>query len=89
MAHKRDTQTGCSLETDKLKDLVVPPGQKLVSYDVTALFTSVPVDQTFKVIEVKLRQDRTLPDRSELNVDQLIQLLEYCLMTTILCRGGG
>ena len=25
---------------DKLKDLVVPPGQKLVSYDVTALSTS-------------------------------------------------
>ena len=27
----------------KLKDLVVPPGQKLVSYDVKAPFTSVPV----------------------------------------------
>ena len=61
----------------KLKDLVVPPGQKLVSYDVKARFNSVPVDQAHNFIERKLRQDLTLPDRSELNLDQLIQLLEY------------
>ena len=73
---------------DKLKGLVVPPGQKLVSYDVKALFTSVPVDQALNVIERKLRQDLTLPDRSELNVDQLIQLLEYCLTTTYFEYGG-
>ena len=67
---------------DQLKGLVVPPGQKLVLYDVKALFTSVPVDQALNVIENKLRQDLTLPDHSELNIDQLIQLLEYCLTTT-------
>ena len=73
---------------DKLKGLVVPPGQKLVSYDVKTLFTSVPVDQALNVIERKLRQDLTLPDRSELNVDQLIQLLEYCLTTTYFVYKG-
>ena len=73
---------------DKLRGLVVPPGQKLVSYDVKALFTSVPVDQALNVIECKLRQDLTLPDRSELNGDQLIQLLEYCLTTTYFVYGG-
>ena len=73
---------------DKLKGLVVPPGQKLVSYDVKALFTSVPVDQSLNVIERKLRQDLTLPDRSQLNLDQLIQLLEYCLTSTYFVYGG-
>ena len=73
---------------DKLKGLVVPPGQKLVSYDVTAHFTSVPVNQALNVIERKLRQYLTLPDRSELNVDHLIQLLEYCLTTTYFVYGG-
>ena len=49
----------------------------------TALFTRVPVDKAFKVIEEQnLREDLTLPDRSKLNVDQLIQLLEDCLTTT-------
>ena len=73
---------------DKLEDLVVPPGRKLVSYDVTALFTSVPVDQALKVIEHKLREDLILPDRSELNANQLTQLLEYCLTTTYFVHGG-
>ena len=66
----------------------MPPGQKLVSYDVTAHFTSVPVNQALNVIERKLRQYLTLPDRSELNVDHLIQLLEYCLTTTYFVYGG-
>ena len=57
---------------DQLKGPVVPPRQKLVSYDVKALFTSVQVDQALNVIEHKLRQDLTLPDRSQLNVGQLI-----------------
>ena len=74
---------------DKFKDLVVPPGQKLESYEIKALFTSVPVDQTINVIEHKLRQDLTLPDRSELNVDQLTQLLECCLTITYFVYGGG
>ena len=30
----------------KIKDLEVPPPRKLVSYDVTALFTSITVDDT-------------------------------------------
>ena len=46
------------------------------------------MDQALYVIERKLRQDLTLPDRSELNVDQLIQLLEYCLTTTYFVYGG-
>ena len=73
---------------DKLKGLVVAPGQKLVSYDVKALFTSVPVEQALNVIQRKLKQDLTLPDRSVLNIDQLIQLLEYCLTTTYFVYGG-
>ena len=30
--------------TNKIADLEVPPGQKLVSYDVSALFTSIPIN---------------------------------------------
>ena len=74
---------------DKLKGLVVPPGLKLVSYDIKALFTSVPVDQALNFIKRKLRQDLTLPDCSELNVNQLIKLLEYCLTTTYFVYGGS
>ena len=60
----------------------MPPGQKLVSYDVSALFTSVPVDQALTVIREKLHEDTTLKQRCQLNVEQVIELLGLCLNTT-------
>ena len=36
---------------DKVKELEVPPANKLVSYDVSALFTSIPVLKSLEVIK--------------------------------------
>jgi len=36
--------------TNKIADLEVPPGQKLVSYDVSALFTSIPINEAIPVV---------------------------------------
>ena len=60
----------------KIKDLEVPPFQKLVSFDVSALFTSIPTDEAVRVIRQRLEQDNSWQDRTNLNVDQLTQLLE-------------
>ena len=61
----------------------MPPGQKLVSYDVSALFTSrVPVDQALTIIREKLHEDTTLKQRCQLDVEQVIELLGLCLNTT-------
>ena len=67
---------------DKIKQLEVPPGRKMVSYDVTALFTSIPVDKAIKIIEERLKSDPTLPQRCELKIDQVLTLLSFCLTTT-------
>ena len=40
---------------DKLRGLKIPPAWKLVSYDVTALFTSDPVDKALEVITERLQ----------------------------------
>ena len=68
--------------TDTRKDLDVPPGQKLVSCDVSATFTSVPVDQALTTIREKLHKDTTLKQRCQLDVEQVIELLGICLNTT-------
>ena len=39
------------------KDLEVPPGQKLISYDVSALFTSIPIEIAVEVIKHRLEED--------------------------------
>ena len=54
----------------------------MISYDMSALFTSIPTCEAKKVIRDRLKKDKTLPTRCELNVDQLVTLLELCLDTT-------
>ena len=72
----------------KIKELEVPPGRKMVSFDVTALFTSIPVTEAVSVIKDRLNQDTTLKDRCELSVNQIITLLEICLNTTYFIYAG-
>ena len=73
---------------DKLKGMEIPPGQKLVSYDVTALFTSVPVDKALEVITRKLHEDDNLPSRTEPSITQIDDLLDFCLNTTFSLYDG-
>ena len=60
---------------NKIADLEVPPGQKLVSYDVLALFTSIPINEAIPIVRSTLEGDPTLPDRCSLDVPQLSTLL--------------
>ncbi|KAI0232358.1 hypothetical protein LSAT2_017306 [Lamellibrachia satsuma] len=70
----REKMTAIEL-VDKLKGMEIPPGQKLVSYDVTALFTSVPVDKALEVITRKLHEDDNLPSCTEPSITQIVELL--------------
>ena len=54
----------------------------MVSYDVTALFTSVPIPKAVEVVKSKLEADPTLQDRTCLSVDQIVDLLAFCMNTT-------
>ncbi len=67
---------------DKIKNLEVPPGQKLVSYDVSALFTSIPVPDAIKVVRIKLDEESKLQDRTRLSRERILELLSFCLNTT-------
>ena len=66
----------------------LPPGQRLLSYDIKALFTSVPVDKALQVITSKLEEADTLPERSALSVQQLTELLDFCLNTIYFIYDG-
>ena len=51
-----------------LTDLEVLPGKKFVLYDVSALFTSIPINETIAVVRATLEDDLSLPDRCSLDV---------------------
>ena len=65
-----------------IKDLKLDDNEILTSYDVTVLFTSVPVDGALEVIKELLQKDDSWKRRTYLNASQIITLLEFCLTTT-------
>ena len=56
--------------------------EELVSFDVTALYTSLPVDRTLKVVAVLLEDDDLPRVSSSLTTQQVVDLLELCLRST-------
>ena len=67
---------------DMVSKVTLQPGECLCSYDVTALFTSVPVHPALDIIRELLEQDTTLWDRTTLSVQNIIELLGFCLHNT-------
>ena len=49
---------------NKTKGVNLQPGECLTSYDVTSLFTSVPIDQALNIIKDLLKKDEKLNDRT-------------------------
>ena len=72
----------------ELQDCRLDETDVLVSYDVTALFTSVPVDQSLDVIYDRLCADPSLSDRTNMTAAQVRDLLAICLKTTYFLYDG-
>ena len=53
-----------------------------MSYDVAALFTSIPVKPAIEVIKKKLEQDTELHHRISMSIKNILDLLEFCLCNT-------
>ena len=47
--------------------------EKVISFDVSVLFTGVPVDETIKIICKHLQEDPTLAVHTTLHVEDIIQ----------------
>ena len=50
-----------------------------MSYDVSALFTSIPKEPAIKIIWKHLEEDKDLSNRTSMTVNHIICLLEFCL----------
>ena len=54
----------------------------LVSFDVVSLFTKIPLDLPIKVAKERFRYDTSLGQRTSLSVEEIVDLLSFCLNTT-------
>ena len=73
-----------------LKQMLMPArimGKKyiLVLFDVTVLYPMIPVDKALKVVLKKLKQDKTLKERTEWTPE----VLKICLETHFVNFGGN
>ena len=66
----------------QLKEVKLQQDETIISYDVKALFTSVPIQPVVNIITNKLENDQQLQQRTSMSVSQITSLLEYCLRST-------
>ena len=60
----------------------IEPGEIMVSFDVTSLYTTIPIDQALLIIRDLLEHDEKLADRTLLSPRQILDLLDILLRTT-------
>ena len=61
--------------TEMIGSVHVESDELLVSFDISSLFTNVPVDEAISVIRTKLEEDGTLGDRTFLSLERIAELL--------------
>ena len=65
-----------------VKNITLTPEETLVSFEVSALFTSVPVAQAVSVTKTRLEENDTLHERTKLTVEDIVDILDLVLSTT-------
>ena len=58
-------------------------------YDVSALFTSIPIEPAINIIKKYLEEDKELQDRTSMTVKHISYLLEFCLKKTYFSSKAG
>ena len=67
---------------EDLKSIKLDSDEVMMSYDVKALFTSVPIKPALEVIEKLLKEDPSLQSRTSMSTQNIMDLLEFCLRST-------
>ena len=67
---------------DDIKKIKLKEGECIISYDIYALFTLIPLKSAIEVTKKKLEQDTELHERASLSIDNILELLEFCLCKT-------
>ena len=64
---------------ETMEEVCLEQDEVLVSYDVKSLFTSIPIDESINICKRRLQLDDTLGDRTDMDIDTIVQLLRFCL----------
>ena len=65
-----------------MKKIRLEGEESITSYDVSSLFTSIPLTSAMEIIRNKLEQDTKLSKRTTMSANNIRGLLEFCLSNT-------
>ena len=65
-----------------IKGILLQPDECIMSYDVKALFTSVPIQPAINIIKKHLGENSKLQQRTSMTVSHITYLLEFCMKNT-------
>ena len=74
---------------ESIRNIKLQPDECIMSYDVSALFTSIAIDPAIKIIQKHLEDDKDLSNRTSMTVNHIICLLEFCLRNTYFSFKAG
>ena len=72
----------------QIQGIQLQPNQCMVSFDVKAFFTSVPIQPAITIITKLLEEDQSLQQRTTMSVNNITCLLEFCLKSTYFTYQG-
>ena len=61
---------------------------QIVSYDVVALYPSIPQEEALDLVHMKLSTDQSLGDKTEMTAKEVIELLKICVCNTYFVFNG-
>ena len=66
---------------DDIKKIKLEEGECIISYDMSALslYTSIPVQSAIEATKKKLEQNTELHQRTSMSINNILELLEFCL----------
>ena len=82
LADKSPIMYKVQVTVNKAKKITLQLGECLISYDVTSLFTSDPIERALKIIRGLLEKGNRLQDRTVSSVQHIIDLMGFCMHNT-------
>jgi len=66
----------------EMASVSIDEGECFVSHDVVSLFTNTPISEALEIICNQLENDKSVKDRTNLEIDDIMELLEFVVTTT-------
>ena len=73
---------------EMMEDVLVDEGETMMSFDVSSLFTNVPIGEAVDIIRARLEEDESLGERTPLLLGRVAELLQLCLRSTYFSFNG-